>query len=323
MPLSRDIDTAGLGAILKTALDAVVVMRFDGTIAGWSDIAERTFGWSFEEAAGRRMSDLFIPERFRDAHEAGLARFLASGEAIVLDKHLELDAVHRDGHEFPVELAITRTSSAGEPVFLGFLRDISERRAAERRQQLMIGELNHRVKNLLGVVSAIAHQTIRSSPSLEDFEPAFAGRLQALGHAHEILSTATWERASLRTLADALLFAFSGNGDGRVRIDGPDLLLSPRQFLSVSMVLHELTTNAVKYGALTGPDGRIDLVWSETGGRVTLAWTERTPHPVAPPTRKGFGSKMIELSVRHDLKGVADTNWSENGVAFTVEFDMD
>lgn len=168
MPLSRDIDTAGLGAILKTALEAVVVMRFDGTVAGWNDVAERIFGWSFEEAVGRRMSDLIIPERFREAHEAGLARFLTSGEAVVLDQHLELDALHRDGHEFPVELAITRTSSAGEPVFLGFLRDISERRAAERRQQLMIGELNHRVKNLLGVVSAIAHQTIRSSSSLED-----------------------------------------------------------------------------------------------------------------------------------------------------------
>lgn len=323
MPLSRDIDTAGLGVILKTALDAVVVMRFDGTIAGWSDVAQRTFGWSFEEAVDRRMSDLLIPERFRDAHEAGLARFLATGEAIVLDQRLELEAVHRDGHEFPVELAITRTRSAGESVFLGFLRDISERRAAERRQQLMIGELNHRVKNLLGVVSAIAHQTIRSSASLEDFESAFAGRLQSLGHAHEILSAATWERASLRTLAHALLSAFTGDGDGRVRIDGPDLLLSPRQFLSVSMVLHELTTNAIKYGALTGPDGRIDLVWAEASGRVTLAWTEHTPHPVSPPVRKGFGSKMIELSVRHDLKGDAVTTWSENGLALAVEFDMD
>lgn len=89
------------------------------------------------------------------------------------------------------------------------------------------------------------------------------------------------------------------------------------------MVLHELTTNAVKYGALTSPDGRIDLVWTEAGGRVRLVWTERTAHPVIPPTRKGFGSKMIELSVRHDLKGAAATAWAENGLAFTVEFDMD
>ncbi|MBN8808263.1 MAG: PAS domain S-box protein [Sphingomonas sp.] len=323
MPLSRDIDTLGLGAILKTALDAVVVMRFDGTIAGWSDNAQRTFGWSFDEAVGRRMSELIIPHRFREAHEQGLARFLMSGDAVVLDSRLELEALHRDGHEMPVELSITRTSSSGEPVFLGFLRDISARRAAERRQQLMIGELNHRVKNLLGVVSAIAHQTARSSSSLEDFEPAFVGRLQALGHAHEILSAATWERASLTSLAKTLLGAFCGDEDGRVRIEGPDLLLSPRQFLSVSMILHELTTNAVKYGALGSPDGAIDLSWTETAGAVALSWCEHVAGPVVPPTRQGFGSKMIQLSVRHELKGQATSEWSLSGLVFRVSFDMD
>ena len=158
MSIARNIDTAQLGAVLKTALDAVVVMRIDGTIAGWNDVAEATFGWSFAEAEDQRMSAMIIPERYRDAHEAGLAHYLATGEGPVIDKHIEIEALHRDGHELPVELSITRTSEFGEPMFLGFLRDISERREHERRQKLLVDELNHRVKNLLGVVGAIAHR---------------------------------------------------------------------------------------------------------------------------------------------------------------------
>ena len=130
MILVRDLDTACLGAVLKTALDAVVVMRLDGTIAGWNDVAKRTFGWSFEEARGERMSAMIIPHRFRDAHERGLKHYLATGEGPVLDRRIEIEALHREGHELPVELSITRTSQFGEPVFLGFLRDISERRDA-------------------------------------------------------------------------------------------------------------------------------------------------------------------------------------------------
>lgn len=128
----HDLDNASLGAVLKTALDGVVVMRLDGTVVGWNDVAERTFGWSFAEALGQRMSELIIPHRFRDAHERGLMHYLATGEGPVLDQHIEIDALHRDGHELPVELSITRTEQFGEPVFLGFLRDITERREAAR-----------------------------------------------------------------------------------------------------------------------------------------------------------------------------------------------
>lgn len=124
----HDLDSASLGAVLKTALDGVVVMRLDGTVAGWNDVAERTFGWSFADAFGRRMSELIIPHRFREAHERGLAHYLRTGEGPVMDRHIEIEALHRDGRELPVELSITRTEQFGEPVFLGFLRDITERR---------------------------------------------------------------------------------------------------------------------------------------------------------------------------------------------------
>ena len=316
----HDLDSASLGAVLKTALDAVVVMRLDGTIAGWNDVAERTFGWSFSDASGKRMSEMIIPQRFREAHEQGLAHYIATGEGPVLDQHLEIEALHRDGHALPVELSITRTVQFGEPVFLGFIRDISERHEAARRQTLMIGELNHRVKNLLGVVSGIAHQTARASTSLEDFTRSFSGRLASLGRAHEILTAATWERAPLRRLVDELLDPYRRGADERVRIEGPDVLLDPRRLLSVSMILHELTTNAVKYGALQTEAGRLRIQWSHLDGELSIVWIETGVPGVLPPRHRGFGSKMIDLSVGHELRGRATTDWDGDGMTFRLTF---
>ncbi len=318
----HDLDSASLGAVLKTALDAVVVMRMDGTIAGWNDVAEQTFGWSYDEACGQRMSELIIPTRYRAAHERGLGHYLASGEGPVLDKHLELEALHRHGHELPVELSITRTDQFGEPVFLGFLRDISERRDAARRQELMIGELNHRVKNLLGVVAAIAHQTARSATSLPEFSTAFEGRLASLARAHEILTGATWERAPLRALIDELLDAYLTGPAARITVHGPDILLAPRHLLSVSMILHELMTNAVKYGALSVPEGRIDVRWTVTDEKLSLEWSESGISGVQAPTRKGFGSKMIALSASHELRGTMHKDWRADGMKFHLSFSL-
>ncbi len=149
MQTADDLKRADLNAVLKTALDAVVVMRLDGTVAGWNDVAARILGWSFEEAQGRRMSEMIIPVPHREAHERGLSKFIATGEGPVLDRHIEITALRRDGLEFPVELSITFTEHFGKPVFLGFLRDISERQEAHRRQELLLAELNHRVKNML------------------------------------------------------------------------------------------------------------------------------------------------------------------------------
>lgn len=324
MATQSDLKRADLNAVLKTALDAVVVMRLDGTIAGWNDVAERIFGWSFAETSGRRMSEIIIPVQHREAHERGLTHFIATGEGPVLDHHIEITGLRRDGREIPIELSITFTDQFDQPVFLGFLRDISERQEAHRRQELLLAELSHRVKNMLAVVTGIAHQTAKSCSSLQEFAPSFAARLQALAKGHEMLTLSSWEGAGLPELMEALLGPYALPQDLRVSFGGPPVNLDAKQVLSLSMVLHELITNATKHGALSSSEGRIAVSWDwSTGGRpgrLRLRWKESGLSGIAPPTTSGFGLKMISLSAAHELGGDSSSEWQGDGLLFTLEF---
>lgn len=318
MSHSSNIQSADLHAVLRTALDAVVVMRLDGTIAGWNEVATRTFGWTFAETEGRPMSEMIIPQQYREAHEKGLAHYLATGEGPVLDRHFEISALRNDGSEIPVELSITPTDQFGERVFLGFLRDISERHEAKRQQELLLGELNHRVKNMLAVVSGIAYLTARSATSVDGFTRAFSGRLEALGRAHEILTAGVWRSGSLTTLAEALLGPYSDSEGGGASAKGPNVMLSPKQFLSMSMILHELITNATKYGALSAPGGKVVLEWDRVASGLRIDWKESGGSGVVAPISTGFGFKMIALSVRHELGGTSEMRWEDDGLAFEL-----
>jgi PAS domain S-box-containing protein len=312
------IDLDGINAVLRTALDAVIVMDTEGVVRGWNDVAERCFGIAAGEALGKRMSELIIPHRFRAAHEAGLARFMATGAGPVIDQLIEIEALTADGREIPVELSITYTEHFGRPLFLGFLRDVSQRREAERMQGLLVEELNHRVKNLLGVVSGIAHLTARNASTLDEFADGFTGRLAALGRSHEILTSASWDRASLGHLLTALVEPYAEGG--RIEMRGEEVLLGPRDFLAVGMILYELLTNAGKYGALASPAGRLAIAWQIGDDGLRLTWSERGGAPVAPPARTGFGTRMIDSSVRHDLGGKAEWSWNSEGLTFGMTF---
>lgn len=312
------IDLQGINAVLKTALDAVIVMDTAGIVRGWNDVAERCFGVTAGEAEGKRMSELIIPPRYRAAHEAGLTHFLVTGQGPVLDRHIEIEALAADGREIPVELSITYTERFGAPLFLGFLRDVSERREAERRQSLLVEELNHRIKNLLGVVAGIAHLSARNAGTLDDFAETFTGRLAALGRSHEILTSASWDRASLRQLLAALIEPHAEAG--RITSSGEDLTLAPHDFIAVGMILYELLTNASKYGALARANGRVAIAWELGDGDLSLAWRESGGDRAEPPRRVGFGTRMIDLSVRHDLGGRAEWRWGEDGLTFGMTF---
>lgn len=311
---------AGLSAVMKTALDAVIVMRPDGRVAGWNDKAEQIFGWSRRDAVGRRLSELIIPLDYREAHERGLARFLETGEGPVLDRHIEISGVDRAGRELPVELSITFSEEFGEKLFIGFLRDITERQQAASRQERLLRELSHRVKNMLALVAAIAQQTARSSLGMREFQDAFLGRLQSLARGHDLLVQGEWESVSIRSLADDILKADAA--DGRADYGGPEIFLSQRQLLGLAMTLHELYTNAVKYGALSVPGGRVSLTWrpSEDRGSTEIEWKETGLAGVKTPLRSGFGQKMIALSVKHDLTGDLESEWRPEGLLIRIRF---
>ena len=309
---------AGLQSVLDTALDAVVVMGIDGQILGWNAIAERSFGWSSDEARGRQLSDLIIPHHLREAHERGLRHYRATGEGPVLDRHIEITALHRDGREFPVELSITASEQFGGRLFIGFVRDITERADMAERQQRLLQESDHRIKNMLAVVSAIAQQTARSSPDLASFDRAFAGRLQSMARAHQLLTGDDWQDVALSTLADQVLGADVASG--RARYGGPAVLLGAKQVLGLSMILHELYTNAVKYGALCTDEGHIALDWDVRGGQAELTWTENGPACARHGKSSGFGERMIAMSAKAELGGSVEREWRPDGLKLTLRF---
>ena len=215
-------------------------------------------------------------------------------------------------------------SRSGRPMKLaGVITDVTDRHQAfaalatsEHRQRLLINELNHRVKNTMATIQSIAALTARRSTSVEDFMRLFEARLIALSDTHNLLTANGWERARLR---DLVLQEFRPYAEDRLRMQGPDLTLEAEQALSMGLILHELVTNAAKYGALSRPQeaaGCIDVIWTpaDEEGRITLDWIERGGPPVAPPTRSGFGSRLIDTSVRGTLRGSASMDYAGGGL---------
>lgn len=312
---------AGLQSVLQTALDAVVVMDRQGHVIGWNGRAEQCFGWTPDEAIGRRLSELIIPERHRAGHEAGLTRFLETGQGPVIDRHIEIEGLHKDGREVPVELSITASEQFGGKLFIGFIRDIGERREQAERQQRLLQESDHRVENMLTVVSAIAQQTARNSADLASFEKSFFGRLESLANAHRLLVGRAASELPMRVLAEQVL-----GGDvasGRARFDGPELKLAPRQVLGLSMILHELYTNSIKYGALCSEVGDIAFNWSEKNGLVEAIWAETGEKCERKSDSSGFGEHTIAMSARADLQGTVERDWRPQGLLVTIRFPLE
>ena len=318
MNLSWGLLHAGLQSVLDTALDAVVVMDVGGLIVGWNDHAAEIFGWQPEEALGHRLSELIVAPQYRAAHEAGLSHYLSSGEGPVLNRRIEVTAIRRDGREFPIELSVTASDQFGDPLFVGFLRDISERQALIERQRRLLQESDHRVKNMLTIVAAIAHQTARNSADLPTFENAFSARLKSLANAHQLLVGLSEAEVALSVLAEQVLGA--DVRAGRARFGGPELLLKPTQVLGLSMIMHELYTNAVKYGALCTDEGQVALEWDCRDGMVECTWFE-----VGPPCDRsiqgtGFGERMIAMSAKSDLQGTVEREWRPEGLVAKLRF---
>jgi two-component sensor histidine kinase len=208
---------------------------------------------------------------------------------------------------------------------VGATVDITERKRAELHLRLLVNELNHRVKNSLATIQAIAAQTFHAARSLPQAQEAFSARIVALAEAHDLLTRENWEGADLLDLLGRLEDLHGG--PGRFTTEGGSVRLSPRMALSLSMALHELATNAVKYGALSSLEGHVRIGWTVvTGGthpRLGLTWTEVGGPPVSPPTRRGFGSRLIERGLAAELSGEAHIEFRPDGVVCRIEAGLD
>ncbi len=205
----------------------------------------------------------------------------------------------------------------------GVAFEITERKLWEERQRLLINELNHRVKNTLATVQSIAVQSFREmGAAVGPSFTAFQSRLFALARAHGLLTRDTWEGAELRELIGEVIEPYSRETSGRCRIEGPRVYLTPGTALALSMAVHELATNAAKYGALSVPTGHVSVSWTVTRGEpqyLRLCWREQGGPPVAPPTRKGFGTRLIERSLAQELSGEVDLVYEPAGVVCTIK----
>lgn len=476
--------------ILETVLDAVVVMDRDGVIRAWNRHAEAIFGWSADEAIGHNLGELIVPPELRAAHEQGLARFNQEGVAHVLDRRLELFGLRRDGSQIPIELSITLVSRAGRDAFVGFVRDISERRRAEQQlayqvresrlmlelserasratdfdetlvatldaiceladwpvghafligddgnslssaawssgahqlapqlvevtehndfaeglglpaqvletgeaawvsqldaarfprrglgfeggfafpvrsagrciavleffsrqerppeaplllsaraigaqigrvferaraeqlQALLINELDHRARNMLSVVRGIAHLSFGSAQDMEQAQRTFDSRLDAIANANAILHRSSGSSA---LLADVIRESLTGCGAGQTAIEiaGPDLCINSSTAIMVSLAVHELCTNAFKYGALSQPTGAITLRWTVhqgDEGRFDLEWQERGGPAVVPPSRRGFGMRILQRGIELETGGTGEVQYESEGLIYRL-----
>ncbi|MDP2212758.1 CHASE domain-containing protein [Phenylobacterium sp.] len=206
-------------------------------------------------------------------------------------------------------------------------REVAARKAIEARQKLLLDELNHRVKNTLATVQSIAAQSLREASDVESVRVNFENRLIALSQAHNLLTRDGWRGANLAELVLTELRPYRGPADERIEMQGPAVWLAPNTAVALGMALHELTTNAVKYGALSDEKGRIAVEWelaelNADAERLTLRWREMDGPPVSPPTRRGFGTRLIVGGLAHQLDGAVDLDFAPDGVRCTIRFDV-
>lgn len=433
-----------LQTLLQKVLDAAIVMRCDGRVVEWNACAAEIFGWSRAEALNCSLNELIVPPQYRTAHSRGLERYLVTGVGAVIDKRIEITALNKAGVELPVELTITEAEIDGERVFVGFVRDISERKeaelalrqsegrlaatynhafvgigetdengrfpraneqfckitgytleelcertifdithvkdvtddqeqfarqwsgeidhytlekryvrkdgvvvwievaasivradgelppyavrivrdisqrkAAERHQHLLLSELQHRVKNSLTVVQSLALQTFKGDVVPLEQVRLFEARLAALASAHDLLVKENWTSTPLRRIAEEGLRPF--DLDKRFQLNGEVVFIDPQTAVTFTLALHELATNAVKYGALSVPGGHVRLAWEISDQRLRIRWQESGGPPVFAPMKSGFGSRLLKQALARQLGGQVLIEYHPEGLSCTID----
>ena len=206
---------------------------------------------------------------------------------------------------------------------VGIARDVTERRQREAHVHMLMREIAHRSKNLLAVIQAMARQTATAGGTAKDFESRFTARLEALAGSQDLLVMQDWHGASIRDLARSQLVHYADLIGQRITVEGPDLLLKPEAAQNIGLALHELSTNAAKYGALSNKTGSVRLQWAldarDGDPILRMIWEETGGPPVAPPAREGFGHKVLKRIAAHALEGKVTLDFAEGGLIWRME----
>jgi two-component system, chemotaxis family, CheB/CheR fusion protein len=302
--------------LIELSHDPIFIWDFDGTILEWNRGSQELYGYTAEEAIGRP--------------KAALLRTIVPGSSFAeLKAKLnetgswsgELRHHTKDGREVIVESRIVLEKIDGQCLALETTHDVTERKTWEQRQRMLLAELTHRVKNTLAVVQSIAHQTLRATKSTKDFVESFDGRLSALARAHGLLVASEWAGADIAEMAREQLQPYLADEVDRLRISGEPVVLSANIATPFGLVLHELATNAAKYGALSRRKGTVSLSWTVKARNdervVAVVWKEKGGPAVKPPKGTGLGSTLIDRVIPN---ATVKREFAADGLVCTIEF---
>lgn len=309
---------AELASIVSSSSDAIISVDLEGMVTSWNVGAERHLGLDGATMIGRPLADA-LQDMETQARDAYLA-LLTDGDL----HEIETRRTREDGSVVELWITSAPIRSAGSEVIGASLiaRDVSQQKQREEHVRFLMRELTHRSKNLLAVIQAMARQSMSRDIAPQEFVKRFTDRLQGLAGSHDLLSRVDWKGASLMELIRSQLSHYMDLFGTRILLDGTDIAIRPEAAQNVGIALHELSTNAAKYGALSNDLGRVTIVWSIEGApqrMLKLAWQEAGGPPVVAPTRRGFGHVVMDRIAGQALGGNSGIRFEPDGVVWTLE----
>jgi PAS domain S-box-containing protein len=292
--------------ILESISDAFYALDQDGRVTYVNSVAESWWQTPRDQLIGKVLWEEFPYAVGSPTHEAHVT---AARERRVV----RIETLSLLRHRW-VDVSIFPTSSG----LAVYFRDITERKEAEERQRLLVDELNHRVKNTLATVQSIAAQSLRGEAVPAEVRQRFIERLMALSRANDVLVTDDWHGGAVRSIAEQMASPHGGMDDGRFQIDGPEVELTPRAAVALALGLHELATNAAKYGALSSPNGRVAVDWAIESDKLRLTWRESDGPVVNEPTVGGFGSRLLNRGLASELQADVKIVFPPTGVVCEI-----
>ncbi len=323
-----DLDARRLAAIVESSDDAIIATDFTGVITNWNQGAERLFGYTANEVVGKSIM-ILIPAERHDEEPAILAR-IRRGECV---DHYETIRRRKDGSLVEISLTVSPIKSSDGRITGAskIARDITEQRRAQEKQQLLLREMDHRVKNLFALAASLVNLSARSAATAGEVASDVGARLVALARAHELTvsrvrSFGTAEPTMLHALIATIITPYEDqalSGRGRVAITGVDVPVTGDVVTSIALLLYEFATNAAKYGALSTPSGRVDIECAEKDGEFILTWVERGVAQVEQPDfSEGFGGRLERATVKGQLGGDIVREWNPDGLIIRLSLPL-